>query len=411
MQIQKTTLSNGLKVIVHEDHTTPLVSFNLVYNAGSRDEDPDHTGLAHLMEHFMFCGSKNVPRYDTVLQKAGATNNAYTSQDLTHYYILLPAAGLETAFWLESDRMLELAFSRQSLEVQKQVVIEEFKESCLNRPYGDLMMLFNSLAYERHPYRWFPIGKETKHIADADLGLVKDFHRRFYRPDNAVLAVAGDAHFDETVRLAEKWFGDIPAGRLAKPSYPREMPQKSARKMEVNRQVPSDMLMKGWPMCSRMHRDYYGFDLLSDLLGTGQSSWLYRKLVVERPLFADIDACISGTADDGMLMVCGRPADGISIEKADGELCGCLYGRRGGDNLPHDLQKVKNRAESILLENTIKIDDRAALAAVGETLGNAEYFLNEKQHYSAVTEEQVIRLANENIRPERENTLYYRARR
>ena len=407
IQIQKNTLSNGLKVIVHEDHTTPLASFNVAYNVGSRDENPDHTGLAHLMEHFMFCGSKNVPRYDTMLQKVGATNNAYTSQDMTHYYILLPANNLETAFWLESDRMLELAFEQQSLDVQKHVVIEEFKESYLNRPYGDLMMLFNGLVYERHPYQWLPIGKETKHIANVDMDLIKDFHHRFYSPDNAVLVVAGDVHFDEVMTLAEKWFGDIPASGFTKPAYPHELPQEKARKLVVKRPVPSDMLMKGWLMCDRMHPDYYGFDLLSDLLGTGQSSWLYKKFVVDKPLFTDLDACVSGTADEGVLMIMGRPAEGVSLEDADKYLTDYLYNIPFDDTLKHDLQKVQNRAEGVLLNNSIKIDDRGANIAVWETFGTSEYFLNETQHYFDVTEAQIKRLAHENICQKRENTLYY----
>ena len=229
LSIRKTVLDNGLRVIVHEDHTTPLAACNIVYNVGSRDEHPDHTGFAHLMEHFMFTGSKNVPDFDKVLQKVGAINNAYTSQDLTHYYEVLPANNLETALWLESDRMLELAFRQQSLDIQKQVVIEEFKENFLNRPYGDLMMLFNQMAYERHPYQWLPIGKKPEHIAEVDMDMIKDFYYRFYRPNNAVLVVAGNVHFDEVAELAEKWFGDIPPGDVPEKNYPKELPQKDLR--------------------------------------------------------------------------------------------------------------------------------------------------------------------------------------
>lgn len=408
LSIRKTVLDNGLRVIVHEDHTTPLAACNIVYNVGSRDEHPDHTGFAHLMEHFMFTGSKNVPDFDKVLQKVGAINNAYTSQDLTHYYEVLPANNLETALWLESDRMLELAFRQQSLDIQKQVVIEEFKENFLNRPYGDLMMLFNQMAYERHPYQWLPIGKKPEHIAEVDMDMIKDFYYRFYRPNNAVLVVAGNVHFDEVAALAEKWFGDIPPGDVPEKNYPKELPQKNLRIKTVERNVPSDVLMKGWLMCNRMHPDYYACDLLSDMFGTGQSSYLYQKLVNEQKLFTDISASVMGTTDEGLFLISGRPVEGVSIEDADAALCSYLYGFKPDNNFSHDLQKVQNRAESVLLNNEIKIDDRATNLAVGETISNVEYFLDERQHYFDVTEEQMLRLISEMLTEKRSNTLYYK---
>lgn len=408
LSIRKTILDNGLRVIVHEDHTTPLAACNIVYNVGSRDEHPNHTGFAHLMEHFMFTGSKNVPDFDKVLQKVGAINNAYTSQDLTHYYEVLPANNLETALWLESDRMLELAFRQQSLDIQKQVVIEEFKENFLNRPYGDLMMLFNQLAYERHPYQWLPIGKKPEHIAEVDMDMIKDFYYRFYRPNNAVLVVAGNVHFDEVATLAEKWFGDIPPGDVPEKNYPKELPQKNLRIKTVERDVPSDVLMKGWLMCNRMHPDYYACDLLSDMFGTGQSSYLYQKLVNEQKLFTDISASVMGTTDEGLFLISGRPVEGVSIEDADAALCSYLYGFKPDNNFSHDLEKVQNRAESVLLNNEIKIDDRATNLAVGETISNVEYFLDERQHYFDVTEEQMLRLISEMLTEERSNTLYYK---
>ncbi|MBQ3749700.1 MAG: insulinase family protein [Bacteroidales bacterium] len=408
LSIRKTVLDNGLRVIVHEDHTTPLAACNIVYNVGSRDEHPDHTGFAHLMEHFMFTGSKNVPDFDKVLQKVGAINNAYTSQDLTHYYEVLPANNLETALWLESDRMLELAFRQQSLDIQKQVVIEEFKENFLNRPYGDLMMLFNQMAYERHPYQWLPIGKKPEHIAEVDMDMIKDFYYRFYRPNNAVLVVAGNVHFDEVAALAEKWFGDIPPGNVPEKNYPKELPQKNLRIKTVERNVPSDVLMKGWLMCNRMHPDYYACDLLSDMFGTGQSSYLYQKLVNEQKLFTDISASVMGTTDEGLFLISGRPVEGVSIEDADAALCSYLYGFKPDNDFSHDLQKVQNRAESVLLNNEIKIDDRATNLAVGETISNVEYFLDERQHYFDVTEKQMLRLISEMLTEKRSNTLYYK---
>lgn len=408
LSIRRKILDNGLRVVVHEDHTTPLAACNIVYNVGSRDEHPDHTGFAHLMEHFMFTGSKNVPDFDKVLQKVGAINNAYTSQDITHYYEVLPANNLETALWIESDRMLELAFRQESLDIQKQVVIEEFKENYLNRPYGDLMMLFNQMAYERHPYQWLPIGKKPEHIAEVDIAMIKDFYYRFYRPNNAVLVVAGNVHYDEVIKLVEKWFGDIPAGNPVCKEYPHELPQTAARIQIVERSVPSDVLMKGWHMCDRMHPDYYACDLLSDMFGTGQSSYLYEHFVTEKKLFTDISASIMGTTDEGLFLISGRPVEGVSIEDADAALCSYLYGFKPDKNFTHDLLKVQNRAEAVLLNNEIKIDDRATNMAVGETISNVEYFLDERQHYFDVTEEQMLRLISEMLTENKSNTLYYK---
>lgn len=407
--IKRTTLSNGLRVLVHEDHTTPLVACNIVYNVGSRDEHPDHTGLAHLMEHFMFTGSKNVPNYDLALQRVGAINNAYTSQDLTNYYVVLPANNLETALWIESDRMLELAFEQQSLDIQKQVVIEEFKENYLNRPYGDLAMLFNQMAYQRHPYQWLPIGKKTEHIAEVDMNLIKDFYYTYYRPNNAVLVIAGNVNYDSVIPLVEKWFGSIPPGTAPTRNYPKEEPQTQMRTLTMERDVPSDLLLKGWPMCDRLHPDYYSYDLLSDVFGTGQSSYLYKKFVTDRKLFTDISASIMGTADDGLFLISGRPSEGITVEDADQELCNFLYHFRFPDDFDHDLQKVQHRAESILLNSEIKIDERATNIAIGETLSNAEYFLNERQHYLDITSTQMQRIAREMFCEKKSSTLFYKS--
>ncbi|HNW67750.1 MAG TPA: pitrilysin family protein, partial [Bacteroidales bacterium] len=245
---QRHVLSNGLRLIVHEDHTTPLASCNVVYNVGSRDEHPNHTGLAHLFEHYMFCGSRNIGNYDNPLQKIGAINNAYTSQDLTHYYIVLPANNIETALWLESDRMLELAFNQKELDIQKSVVIEEFKETSLNRPFGDLWCLFNDFVYENYPYKWLPIGKEISHIQNVTMDMMKDFFYKYYRPNNAVLVVSGNVYFTEVLQLVEKWFGPIPQGSSPTKNFPVDEPQVTAKVLEVKRKVPYDMLMKGWKM-------------------------------------------------------------------------------------------------------------------------------------------------------------------
>ena len=401
------TLANGLHVLVHEDRTTPLAACTIVYRVGSRDEDPACTGIAHLMEHFMFSGSDHAPDFDLALQKVGAINNAYTSQDLTCYYIVLPANNIETALWLESDRMAALSFSQQGLDVQKQVVMEEFKETCLNQPYGDLMMHVYGLSYRNHPYQWLPIGKKLSHIEQVDMNIIRRFHDTFYCPANAILVVAGNVHADEIFAMADKWFGDILPGRQNPHRYPQESPSKENRLKVVEKPVPDDMLFKSWLMPARTGADYCAYDLLSDILGTGQSSYLYRKFVMENRLFTDISASVSGSADKGLFFVNGRPAEGISIEQADEQLTKYLADFQFNDKLSYDLQKVKNNAESIILERNLKVEDRANTLATGEFYSRAEDFADERTGYFAVTEEDIRRITETMFKRECGNTLYY----
>lgn len=401
------TLANGLHVLVHEDRTTPLAACTIVYRVGSRDEDPACTGIAHLMEHFMFSGSDHAPDFDLALQKVGAINNAYTSQDLTCYYIVLPANNIETALWLESDRMAALSFSQQGLDVQKQVVMEEFKETCLNQPYGDLMMHVYGLSYRNHPYQWLPIGKELSHIEQVDMNIIRRFHDTFYCPANAILVVAGNVHADEIFAMADKWFGDIPASGRNPHQYPQELPSTENRLKVVEKPVPDDMLFKSWLMPARTDTDYCAYDLLSDILGTGQSSYLYRKFVMENRLFTDISASVSGSADKGLFFINGRPAEGISIEQADEQLTKYLADFQFNDKLSYDLQKVKNNAESIILERNLKVEDRANTLATGEFYSRAEDFADERTGYFAVTEEDIRRITETMFKRECGNTLYY----
>lgn len=403
----RTILSNGLHVLVHEDHTTPLAACTIVYRVGSRDENPECTGLAHLMEHFMFSGSEHAPNFDLALQKVGAINNAYTSQDLTNYYIVLPANNIETALWLESDRLAALSFSQQGLDVQKQVVMEEFKETCLNVPYGDLMMHIYGLSYKKHPYQWLPIGKELSHIEQVDMKIIRDFHDTFYCPANAILVVAGNVHADEIFSLSDKWFGDIPSGQRNPQLYPEESLMTENRLKEVHKPVPDDMLFKSWLMCPRIAPDYCAYDLLSDILGTGQSSYLHQKFVVKEGLFTDISASVAGTADQGLFFVSGRPANGISMEQADEELSRYLSEFQFDNRLSYDLQKVKNNAESIILERNLKVEDRANTLAVGEFYSQAEDFTDEFTGYQRITEEDIRRITNEMFHESFGNTLRY----
>lgn len=401
-------LHNGLRLIIHEDKTTPLASCNIVYNVGSRDEDPHLTGMAHLFEHFMFCGSKNVPDYDYYLQRIGASNNAYTSQDLTHYYITLPANNLESALWLESDRMLELAFEQKQLDIQKQVVIEEFKENFLNRPFGSLWMDFNGLLYKTHPYQWLPIGKKISHIEKVNMDLMRDFYYKFYRPNNAVIAISGNVETTEVIRLVEKWFGDIPRGEEIIKIYPEENPQEEARLRIMEDNVPYDLLVKGWLMCERTSPDFYTYDLISDLFGSGRSSYLYKRFVTDEHLFTNISCHISATFDPGYLVIMGTPADGVSPEKANASLSQYLEEFNYTDRLQHELQKVKNKVESVLLNNEIKVEDRSSMLAISETLSSIEDFENDREKYFQVREEDIREVTRKLFRPEKANTLLYK---
>ena len=408
LQFQRHILSNGLRLIVHEDPSTPLASCNVVYRVGSRDEHPEMTGMAHLFEHFMFTGSKNIADFDAQLQSVGAINNAYTTQDITHYYITLPAVNIEHALWLESDRMMELAFQQEKLDIQKHVVIEEFKENFLNRPYGDMWLLYNQFYFQKHPYQWLPIGKEISHIEKVSMEDMKNFFYRFYRPNNAVLTLSGNVHFEKIVPLVEKWFGPIPAGPALERKFPQEDLPTQHRMYEVKRNVPADMLFKGWPTCGRLDADFYAYDMLSDLFGSGQSSYLYKKFVMDEAVFTDISAYITGTLDPGVFIIGGRPAEGVSIEEADQKLNDFLYKLPENSVNSHDLQKVKNRVESLILQNDIKIEDRSSSLAVAECFSCAEDFNDETQRYFAVTEEQINTLCNKMFRQEQEATMYYK---
>lgn len=407
LNFKRHKLSNGLTLLVHEDHSTPLAACNIVYKVGSRDERPELTGMAHLFEHYMFCGSKHITDYDKHLQLAGGYNNAYTSQDITHYYIVLPANNLETALWLESDRMQELAFNTEQLEIQRHVVIEEFKEVCLNKPFGDAWMKLSELTYQHHPYSWTPIGKCIEHIEKITMDDMKSFFFKYYRPNNAILVIAGNVFFDECVKLVEKWFGDIPASTNLCKEYPKEPSQTASRKLIYQQNVPYSLLLKSWLMCDRLSEEFYTCDLLSDLLGDSKNSYLYQNLVVKNKIFTDISASISGTFDQGIFVITGRPMDGISIEDADKALCNFLYNFSYPSSLSHDLKRAQNKVESIILASDIKLEDRSSSLAVAEAISKAEDFEREKDLYFAVTDSKIKETALQLLQEQKSNTLYY----
>lgn len=409
IQVNRYTLANGLRIVHNEDDSTQMVALNLLYDVGARDEDPSHTGFAHLFEHLMFGGSLHIPDYDTPVQNAGGENNAWTNNDITNYYITLPHQNVETGFWLESDRMLSLDFSPKSLEVQRQVVIEEFKQRNLNQPYGDASHLLRELAYESHPYRWPTIGKEIAHIAQATLEEVKDFFYRFYAPNNAILAVTGHISFEETIRLAEKWFGPIPARNISPRQLPAEKPQTAVRRKTVERKVPVDAIYMAFHMSNRMHPDYYVYDMITDILSNGRSSRFIQSLVQEQKLFTSIDAYISGSLDEGLLHVTGKPVEGVSLEQAEEAIWRELEKMKTVPVSEQELEKVKNRYESEQIFNNINYLNVATNLAFFELTGKAEDINEEVGKYRAVTAEQIQATSARCFVPENCSILYYKA--
>ena len=404
---ERFVLSNGLNVLVHQDTSTPMAVVNVLYDVGARDEDPAQTGFAHLFEHLMFGGSVNVPDYDEPLQLAGGENNAYTTNDLTNYYCQLPADNLETAFWLESDRMLSLAFSKKSLDVQRKVVCEEFKEHYINKPYGDVWHLMRELAYKQHPYRWMTIGKELSHIENAQLGDVKNFFFKHYTPVNAILVVAGNVKVDQVKSLAEKWFGEIPSGTRYERNLPMEQPQHEARRMTVHRNVPMDAIYKTWHMCGRRDEAYHATDLLTDILGGGASSRLYQSLVKEQQLFSSISCYHFGSLDAGLLTIEGQLVKGIDIQKAEDAIEAELDKVRGEAMDDRELQKVKNKTESIMAFEDMSVMNRAGSLAFYELLGDGNWMNEEFGKYQRVQSTDLQQIAKSVLSSTNSNTLWY----
>ena len=410
IEVNRHTLPNGLRLIHSEDLSTQMVAVNVLYNVGAKDEDKEHTGFAHLFEHLMFGGSVNIPDYDAPVQLAGGENNAWTNNDITNYYLSLPKQNVETGFWLESDRMLSLDFSPKSLDVQRQVVIEEFKQRYLNQPYGDVSHLVRPLAFKEHPYQWPTIGKEISHIANATLDDVKDFFFHFYAPNNAILCITGNISFDETIRLAEKWFGPIPARDIRARNLPQEPKQTEERRLEVERAVPLDSLYMAFHMTERMHPDYYAFDILSDVLSNGNSSRLIQHLVKDRQVFTTIDAYISGTVEPGLFQISGKPAPGVSLEQAEAAIWEELETLKNTLVEEHELEKVKNKFESEQIFSNINYLNVATNLAFFELISKAEDLNNEVDNYRKVTSNQLKELACKAFVRENCSTLHYRAK-
>lgn len=401
-------LKNGLRLLVHEDTSTPMVAVNVLYNVGSKDESPDKTGFAHLFEHLMFGGSANIPDFDDPVQLAGGENNAFTNNDMTNFYEVLPAENLEVALWLESDRMLSLNFDEKVLEVQRKVVVEEFKETCLNEPYGDVWHHLSDLAYQVHPYRWPTIGLEPKHVEDATLDDVKQFFFRFYRPNNAVLVIAGNVKKEKALKLVEKWFGDIPAGEMPERQLTPEPPQAQFHERTAEGKVPVDAVYLAFHMGGRRDPDFYAADILSDVLCNGPSSRLFRRLLKEKKLFSSIDCYITASIDPGLLIVEGKPSDGVSLEDAEAAIWQELEFLKNDPISERELDKLKNKSESSLVFSEVSVLNKAINLAFFELIGDASIINREVELYQAVTVADVQRVAQQLLVRENCSKLIYK---
>jgi len=400
-------LDNGLRVIVHEDRSTPLVAINILYDTGSKDEDSSRTGMAHLFEHLMFCGSVNIPEYDLPLQLAGGDNNAFTNNDITNYYLTIPSENVETGFWLESDRMLELNFSQKKLDIQKNVVIEEFKQRYLNQPYGDAMLLLRPVVYRVHPYRWPTIGMDISHIQNIDLEHIKDFFYSYYAPDNAILTLAGNINHNRGYDLALRWFGPIPQRKVIGRNLPVEPVQTEERRIVAERNIPSDALYKAWHMGPRKSNDYYSLDLLTDLLAGGESGRLYNRLVREKNLFSEINAYITSDIDPGLIIVSGKIIRGIKISEAENSVIEVINELKELELSVNEIEKVKNKFESSTILSNTNILNKAMNLSMFELLGDPDLINREIDSYRAVSSKMVKETAIEYLKPENCTTLHY----
>lgn len=409
MQInfEKIILDNGLKVLVHQDKSAPIIAFNMLYNIGSKHENPTKTGLAHLFEHLMFGGTKKVPEFDELIDMVGGENNAFTNNDFTNYYLSIPKDNIETAFFIESDRMVNLNLNHKRLEVQKKVVVEEFIQRYNNQPYGDASLLYRPMVFTRHSYGWSTIGKDISHIESVTLEEALAFYNSYYMPNNAILVIAGDVDPKEMFELSKKWFGDIPKGVFDNRIIEEEPPQKEARELTVYRDVPHNAIYKVYPICDRKNQNYYVFDLISDVLSNGESSRMYVELVKKQRLFNSINAYISGDMDKGFFLISGHLEEGVDMEKAEKAIEAQIQELVDQKIRKEELQKIKNKLETSVVFTNIKVLEKAMNLAYFELLGDASLINLEDQKYQIVSEEDIQKVVSEYLKPELCSTLHY----
>ena len=404
------TLANGLRVVVNRDPDSAMAAVNLLYAVGARNESPDCTGFAHLFEHLMFRGTRNVPDFDAPLQLACGENNAFTNNDYTDYYITLPKDNIETALWLESDRMRGLDISDEVLETEKRVVLEEYNQRYLNQPYGDMWKLLRGMCYTTHPYRWPTIGLTPDHIRDASMATVRSFYNRYYSPQRCILSVSSGHDPEHIFTLAEKWFGRIAASSAVADQIPAEPLQTSARRLEVERDVPATAIMIAFPMGDRLSRNYYLCDMLTDVLAGGTSARLYQRLVKGRRLMGATNAYITGDVDPGLLVVTANLLPETSVAEAEQALWEEL--RELATNAPSDyeLTKIKNKFEAEMTYGEMNIMNKAMNLGYYSMLGDLPLINREAELFRSITRSEICAAAAEMFRPERSSTLIYAKR-
>jgi len=400
-------LDNGLRVIHHLDKSKSATVLNVLYNVGARDENPKRTGFAHLFEHLMFGGSENIPSFDVALQKAGGTNNAFTSNDLTNYYIEIPAENIETAFWLESDRMKQLAFSEASLSVQKGVVVEEFKQRYLNQPYGKAYMHIRENAYQTHPYRWATIGKEIAHIEDATLEDVKSFFYQFYNPNNAILCIAGNIELEQVKHLSKKWFGPIPKGDRNKNIYPTEPKQTKEKRYEAKQENAQQAIYMAFHKASKKDKTHYAADLLSDLLANGKTSFLYSKLVEQQALFTTLSVYVGDDLDPGLLYIIGMIDNDKDLEEAEIALWREIEKFKSQFADEKELQRKKNKLITAKTYQETNILNKAMALCMAENEGNIEDVNKVNKYYNSVSMNEIKQLSNNILIKDNCTTILY----
>ena len=409
IEFQKYELKNGLKLIVHQDKSTPIVAVNLAFDIGARDEDPEMTGLAHYFEHLMFSGSKNAPDYDKRLQMAGGQNNAFTSNDYTNYYVTLPKENLETALWLESDRMFQLNLDSKSLETQRKVVIEEFKQRYLNQPYGDAWMELRALSYENHPYKWSTIGKEISHVEKVTLEDANVFYNRFYSPNNCILTIAGDVDYEEVYQLVKKWFDDIPSSEIIRRERKPEVTQIKARAKEIESKVPLDAFYFSFKMNKRSSKGFYVGDLVSDVLGRGESSWLFTELVVNKDLLSEVGSYVTGDRDEGLFVISGKLNEGtkmVEVEKIIWENISKLTDKLVAEK---DLNKAKNKFETAHVYGELNVLNKAMNLCYMELLGDVNMINKELDNYVLLTAYDLKEWSETYLTKDKVCKIYYKA--
>ncbi len=414
IDFKRFTLDNGLRVLIHEDVSTPLVAVNLLYDVGSRDENPERTGFAHLFEHLMFGGSKNAPDFDAPIQSAGGDNNAFTNNDMTNFYATVPAENLETLLWLESDRMLALKVNKRALNTQRKVVVEEFKETTLNEPYGDVWHHLGDMTYKTHPYRWPVIGLVPQHVEDATLEDVLDFYKRFYVPNNAILVISGNFQkvngIDGVTRMVEKWFSNVPKGDVPTRNLPQEPEQTAPVRRTVEAAVPLDALYLAFHAPARNDADYYALDLMTDILASGASSRFYQKLVKKDRIFSELDCYQTGYIDPGLIVIEGKPTEGVTLEQAEAAIWAELEVLKNEPIAPIELEKLKNRAESQQVFGDVGAANKAMNLAFYELIGDANLINTEIDRYNAVEIKDVQRVANQIFKLNNSTLLFYKAK-